>query len=604
MNPTTVPDVSLPPSRLTIGLVVASGSAPAWLADIITAVVEAGDAEVVDVMTSGISDTANGNYVGRALLGAYGWVDGLVFGQPDDPTRTVQLGPARAAARSRATSRVEKVDIVLRLDGGDTAARWPAPALGVWTLEHGMGLPRSTRQTRLGLAPGGAELLLGRSFTISQLVATVGTDRRVIGQVVSRVDRLSLRRGARGHTVKLPSLVARTISMVRADCALPEAAFESHVDEADDDRPASLGVAAISLGLFRVVTSYVRGLIRRKVAPLRWVVAVAPGSREPRAGDGLEFRFLEPPDGSHWADPFPLDTPQGEFMFVEEYVRTSRRGRLAVVELDESDRGWRSVETILSLPSHLSYPFVFPFADQWYLLPEQAGTGKLELYVAEEFPVSWRWHSTALDRPASDATLAEIDGRWWMFTAIRPKGGNAADELHVFHATTPLGPWTAHAHNPVVSDIRYSRAAGRLYREDGAWYRVAQDGAVSYGHSIAIIRIDRIDPDTYRESVVDVIRPDWAPGLMATHTSTGQLGSPWSTRFEANRASVCRSIDRRPGSLNATHVETRSLTRLALTPTGVLMHRRTGNVPSVGTFGRRSGYRGSSSPAQDGGRYQ
>jgi hypothetical protein len=456
--------------------------------------------------------------VGRALLRAYGWIDGLVLGQPDDPTRVVELGSSIPASGSRSVARVDKVDIVLQLDGASTVARWPDPRFGVWTLEHGLGLPGPVRQSRLGLPPGGAEMLLAKPLTVTQLVATVGTDRQVIGQVVSRVDRLSLRRGARGHVVKLPSLVARTIAMVRARRALPEPTIEAHTNGAAEAPQATLGPATISLGLSRVVTSYARNLLRRKVTPLRWVVAVAEGSRDPRGDDGLAFRFLDPPEGLDWADPFPLDTPQGGLLFVEEYVRAAHRGRLAVVELDDSPRGWRSVETILDLPTHLSYPLVFQYADNWYLLPEQAATGGLELYMAEDFPTTWRWHSTALDRPASDATVAEIDGRWWMFTAIKPKGGTAADELHVFHAATPLGPWTPHAHNPVLSDIRYARPAGRVYRHDDAWFRVAQDGAVSYGHSIVIIRIDRLEPDAYQETVVDVIRPDWAPGLMATHT--------------------------------------------------------------------------------------
>jgi hypothetical protein len=97
-------------------------------------------------------------------------------------------------------------------------------------------------------------------------------------------------------------------------------------------------------------------------------------------------------------------------------------------------------------------------------------------------------------------------------------GGNAADELYLYHAPTPLGPWTAHARNPVVSDVRYARPAGRLRHRDGAWYRVAQDGAISYGHSIAVLRIDRLDPDHYAETLVDRISPDWSPDLIGTHT--------------------------------------------------------------------------------------
>ena len=220
-----------------------------------------------------------------------------------------------------------------------------------------------------------------------------------------------------------------------------------------------------------------------------------------------------------WADPFPLATPGQELLFIEEYVREAHRGRLAVVELDDSARGWRTVRTILELPTHLSYPLVFQWEGAWYLMPEQAATGSLELYRAEAFPERWIWHSTLLPGvAAADATLAQIDGRWWLFAAIAVGSGTAADELHLFHADSPLGPWIAHARNPVVSDVRTARPAGRLFQRDGRWYRPAQDGAISYGHSIAILRIERIDLHGYQERIIQTIRPTWLPGLVATHT--------------------------------------------------------------------------------------
>jgi hypothetical protein len=409
-------------------------------------------------------------------------------------------------------------DVVIRLDGATHPLdRWPAPALGTWTLEHGVDLPSGYRPEPLGLAPGCPEMLLGRVVTISRLVATTGDEKRVLGQIVSRVDRVSLRRGSRGHISKLAGLVSRTLSAVRRDGSLPDSI--AGLPSVTPARGATrLGTAKIAVGLARIPVGYVHRLIRRKAFPERWVVVISRPHHDPRRVAARPLQYLDAPRGREWADPFPLHTPDGDLLFIEEYVRATHRGRLAVVELDDSPRGWRSVETILDLPAHLSYPFIFQWSGSWYLLPEQAATNGLQLYVAEAFPTTWRWHSTSLDVPASDATVAEIDGRWWLFTAIAPVDGTAADELHLFHAATPLGPWTAHARNPVVSDVRSARPAGRLFRRDGAWYRVAQNGAISYGHSIVIVRIDRIDLDGYRESVVDEIRPDWAPRLIATHT--------------------------------------------------------------------------------------
>jgi hypothetical protein len=279
-----------------------------------------------------------------------------------------------------------------------------------------------------------------------------------------------------------------------------------------------LGWGTVGLRLVGIVARFVGRLVDRRLRPERWVVAVARDRTGLRDLGAPPLRILDPPADREWADPFPVRTAAADLLFIEEYVRSTRRGRLAVVELDEGGPGWRSVEPILEPPTHVSYPFVFEWSGRWYLLPEQSGTVGLQLYVAETFPTRWRWHSTLLDLPAADATIAEIDGVWWMFAGIAGPDALAADELHLFHATTPLGPWTRHARNPVLVDVRSARPAGRMYRDDGRWYRVAQDGAISYGHSITIARIDRLDVTGYAETVVDVIRPDWAPGLVATHT--------------------------------------------------------------------------------------
>ena len=79
-------------------------------------------------------------------------------------------------------------------------------------------------------------------------------------------------------------------------------------------------------------------------------------------------------------------------------------------------------------------------------------------YRATRFPYEWTHERTLFaDRPLVDATLAEIGGRWWMF-ANAPAVPEAAydtmywDELHLFFADSPFGPWTPHRRNPVVSD--------------------------------------------------------------------------------------------------------------------------------------------------------
>jgi hypothetical protein len=157
------------------------------------------------------------------------------------------------------------------------------------------------------------------------------------------------------------------------------------------------------------------------------------------------------------------------------------------------------------------------------MCPEARQSGAIELYRASAFPYEWELEATLLaDVRAVDPTLVEIDGRWWMFTNIAPDGSSDPscwdDDLHLFHAPSPLGPWIPHRRNPVKSDLRSARPAGRLLEVNGKLYRPAQDCAEQYGHAMVINRIVRIDPNEYREITVDRIPPDWTAGLLRTHT--------------------------------------------------------------------------------------
>jgi hypothetical protein len=248
----------------------------------------------------------------------------------------------------------------------------------------------------------------------------------------------------------------------------------------------------------------------------RWELAYQHG-----AGDRLvpgTFQNLIPPMDRYWADPFPVQVGNDYYIFHEELLYSTGKGSIVLTVVDDKG-GIAQPIPILERDYHLSYPFVFQWDGDWFMIPETASHHQVELYHCVNFPSQWRLERVLLSGlNAFDPTLAFLSGRWWLFANIPAYGAGIHDELHVFYAGSPVGPWTPHRNNPIKSDVRSARPAGRIFEKDGQFYRPAQDCSERYGSAVSINRILQVDPDVYEEVEVDRIIPDWSPSVVGMHT--------------------------------------------------------------------------------------
>jgi hypothetical protein len=223
-----------------------------------------------------------------------------------------------------------------------------------------------------------------------------------------------------------------------------------------------------------------------------------------------------PPD-RFYADPFLVPDGERLWLFFEDADRTSGKGAIRASQL-RPDGTLGESRVVLECDYHLSYPFVFQRGGAWYLLPETSGHRTVELWRATRFPWEWQLEKVLLAGVyAVDPTLFEHAGRLWLFAGVSEGGGDAQDELFLWHADSLAGEWRPHPKNPVVSDVRHARPAGPLFREDGALYRPGQDCSGAYGSAFWLHRVDRLDERDYRETPVRRVDASWLPGLVATH---------------------------------------------------------------------------------------
>jgi len=314
---------------------------------------------------------------------------------------------------------------------------------------------------------------------------------------------------------KAPAQLMRALRRV-AEGAAPRTAMAP-----DAARFGVLGLAWLSLRLALRALPRRLGRLGRVE---RWQLAVRRGGSllDPRKPNARDFKPLLPPRGWFWADPAAWREDGRDWLFVEALDYASGRGEIHALELADDGSLAREV-CVLRPPLHLSYPVLFRHAGALYLWVESAQARCVSAFRALRFPdrcqplppVLPGWRTV-------DATPFEHDGRWWLFACVAESpfddGGREWNELFLFHAEDPKGPWRPHPQNPVCTDVRRARPAGPVFVDRGRLVRPGQDCGREYGYAVVFHEITRLDPENYAERILSVMPPDFAPGLRGCHT--------------------------------------------------------------------------------------
>jgi len=526
-----------------VGLLVDSLTQPAWIERALRRVQESGAGEFVLVVRNASQSTEarksrlatwwrNRRYLLHALYQRIDQVRGGVSPDPFtpvDPAPVLKGVPIMDVAPSQtrmsdtfSASDVEAVgaarpDVLVRLGfrilRGDIlkVARY-----GVWSYHHG------DNERYRGGPPCFWEVLEGDPVTgtILQRLTEALDDGEVLYRSWGATNVMSVAGNKPQIYWKSAEFLARAMRNVQLGIRSEPNADPSPYGQRLYGAPTNGQMAA---GISRLLLRRARAKWQSLTSIEQWFLAyrytkgVPDDNREP---DLTPFRFkpIYPPKGRFWADPFPIRADGAIYVLFEDFLYSANRGVISAFEMGpEGPVG--APQVVLSCDYHLSYPFVFNWRGSKFMIPETADAKRVELYRMVRAPHEWTLEAVLLDGLSlADCTLAEIGDRWWMFANSADAGASFWDELHLFHAPSPLGPWTPHRLNPVVSDVRTARPAGALFQRNGMWYRPSQDSARGYGSATNIQRILRLDQFDYEEVSVGKLRPEWQPGLTGVHT--------------------------------------------------------------------------------------
>jgi hypothetical protein len=198
------------------------------------------------------------------------------------------------------------------------------------------------------------------------------------------------------------------------------------------------------------------------------------------------------------ADPFLVQDDGTWHLFFEVYNLATQQGDLAVATSTDT-RNWKYEQIIIDEPFHLSYPYVFKWQDEYYLIPESFEANAIRLYRAVDFPTRWEYVTTLVDNvDRLDNSIVHYNDRWWLFSATT---GN--DTLHLYYADDLLGPWQEHPASPIVEhNTHIARPSGRVIVYQDRLFRYTMDVSPEVGtHQIWAYEITDISPATYAEKL-------------------------------------------------------------------------------------------------------
>ncbi len=207
------------------------------------------------------------------------------------------------------------------------------------------------------------------------------------------------------------------------------------------------------------------------------------------------------------ADPFMLRRDGRWHMFFEVKNRETRRGEIALAVSDDA-LTWTYQQVVLKEPFHLSYPYVFEWQDECYMVPETLDAGAVCLYKADDFPTRWSRQLKLIQGSHADPSIVRFGDLWWMFVCSTPF---QHDELRLYFARDLEGPWKEHPRSPIVTNDKCrARPAGRILQIGERLIRFSQDCLPHYGARVRGFEISELTRERYVET--EMKTPVLSPG--------------------------------------------------------------------------------------------
>jgi len=178
------------------------------------------------------------------------------------------------------------------------------------------------------------------------------------------------------------------------------------------------------------------------------------------------------------ADPFFVKEKDTFYVFFEHKKTKSNADIGLLTSVDGKNYQYRGA--VLSQNFHLSYPQVFKYRNDFYMVPESKQANAVLLYKALRFPFDWKVCDTLI----SDVQL--VDPSIYLSDTLNIMvATDYAKNMYVYEADSLFGRWKLHQ-QPIALIGTESRAGGRFFADAKGLILPVQDFSIGYGCGLSL----------------------------------------------------------------------------------------------------------------------
>ena len=229
---------------------------------------------------------------------------------------------------------------------------------------------------------------------------------------------------------------------------------------------------------------------------------------------------IKNPPNRFFADPFVITRDEKTICYVEDYCYKKKRACITAIEIIDN-KNYLILDPVIQEPFHLSFPFLFEYQQELYMVPETSKSNSVRLYKCVEFPLKWEYQKDILRNVSVvDSMIFEYDGKWWLLCNMAIGGASDhSSTLMAFYSENPLSDdWIAHELNPLIFDSNIARNGGILDVNSRFPIRSRQkQGFNLYGTGLTLAKINNLTPSSFSEEEIGQISPDFFKKIKGCH---------------------------------------------------------------------------------------